>query len=66
MNCMEGFHNPERTEAAALTSQLCQKDIKEGDKEIQGVEISGQDPTQVSLSFVFVVEQGIIWTFNLE
>jgi hypothetical protein len=41
----EGLHGPERTEAAALMSQLCQKDIKEGDKMILGVVIKAQDPT---------------------
>jgi hypothetical protein len=30
----EGLHGPERTEAAALKSQLSQEDSKEGDKEI--------------------------------
>jgi len=30
----EGLHRPERTEAAALMSQLCQKDVKDGAKEI--------------------------------
>jgi hypothetical protein len=30
----EGLQGPERTEAVALMIQLCQKDIKEGDKEI--------------------------------
>jgi hypothetical protein len=30
----KGLHRPVRTKAAALMSQLCQKDIKEGDKEI--------------------------------
>jgi hypothetical protein len=32
----EGLHGPETTEASALMSQLCQKDIKERDKEILG------------------------------
>jgi hypothetical protein len=27
----------------------CQKDAREGDKEISGMVISGQDPTQLSL-----------------
>lgn len=30
----------------------CQKDIKKGDKEIWGMVIAGQDPTQLNLSFV--------------
>jgi hypothetical protein len=28
--------------------------------------ISGKDPTELSLLFVFEVEQGIVGTFNLE
>jgi hypothetical protein len=35
-------------------------------KETKGVVISGQDPTQLSLLFVFGVEQEIVWTFNLQ
>jgi hypothetical protein len=38
----------------------------QGDKEIKGTVISGKDPTQPSLLFVFTAEQGIVWTFNLE
>ena len=30
----------------------CQKGIKEGNKEIWGVVVAGQDPTQLSLLFV--------------
>ena len=57
----EGFHRPEKIKGTM--SQLCQKDIKEGNKEIQEKAISGQEST--SLLFVFVVEQGKVWTFNL-
>jgi len=47
-------------------SQLCQNDIKKREKKIEGVVISGQDATQLKLLFAFAVEQGIVWTFNLE
>ena len=57
----EDLHGPERTEAAVPISQLCQKDIKEKDKEILGVVIKAQDPTQLSLLFMFSIEQGIVW-----
>jgi hypothetical protein len=35
-----------------MSSLSCQKDIKEGDKEIWGVVIAGQDPTQQNLLFM--------------
>lgn len=62
----EGLHGPEITEAATLMSQLSQKNLKKGDKQIYGVLISGQEFTDLSLLFIFAFEQGIIWTFNLE
>lgn len=40
----EGFHGPKRTEAAKLTNE---PDYQEKDKEIQGVVIVRQDPTEL-------------------
>lgn len=41
----EGIYGFEGTEASALINLLCQKYIKERNKEIQGVVITGKDPT---------------------
>ena len=38
----------------------------QGDKEIKEVVIPGQDHNQLSLLFVFSVEQAVFWTFNLQ
>lgn len=37
-----------------------EKNIKKGDKEISQAVISGQEPTYLSLLFMFAVEQGIV------
>ena len=56
MNCIRGF-----TDLKDLSCMhyepACQKDIQEGDKEIQGVAIARQEPIQLSFVYLFVYAQ---------
>ena len=51
MNYMRGFTDL-KEQRQLHYEPACQKDTKEGDKEIQGVVITGQEPIQLSLLFV--------------
>ena len=59
---MRGLTNRrEQRQVQVGVTSFCKKDIKEEDKEIWGVVISG-----LNILFVFAVEQGRVWIFNLE
>jgi hypothetical protein len=51
MNYMRGFTDL-KEQRQLHHEPVCQKNIKEGDKELWRVVIPGQDPTQLSLLFV--------------
>ena len=50
MNCIRGIIDL-KEQRQLHYEPACQKDTKEGDKEIRGEMFSGQDPTQLSLLF---------------
>ena len=50
MTCMRGFMDL-KEQRQLHCEPASQKDIKEGDKEIQGVVITGQDPTKFIICF---------------
>jgi hypothetical protein len=47
----EWLHRPKRTDSYT-NEPACQKNIKERDKEIKGLAISGKHPTQLHILFV--------------